>query len=123
MKKLLLCAPVLFTSLFAQDAQAAPQQQSNFMSTFLILGVGILFFYLLIWRPERKRRKAMEAKKSALKKGDKVTVMGIIGTVEKVMDTTMIVKMYDGAKIEFLKAALSEIHPETSKDETAKSES
>ncbi len=116
---------MLVTSLFAQDGQAAPQQQNSFMSTFLILGVGILFFYLLIWRPERKRRKAMEQKKSALKKGDKVTVMGIIGTVEKVMDTTMIVKMYDGAKIEFLKAALSEIHSETSSEpkKPAKSES
>ena len=109
------------TLLFAEEA-TPDKQQSSFLNMIVLLVVGFLFFYILIWRPERKRRKAAENRRSALKKGDKVTVMGIIGTVSNVMDDTVIVKMYDGSsKIEFLKAAVTEIHPtsEPVKEEAA----
>ena len=35
--------------------------------------------------------------------------MGIIGTVHRVEESTVIVKMVDGAKIEFFKEAISEV--------------
>ena len=60
----------------------------------------------------------MEAQRSAMKKGDKITAMGIIGTLVKVSpdSPTVIVKMYDGSKIELLKAAISEVHPATEEE-------
>lgn len=115
MKKLSFLALLLSSSVFAEEA--AQPTQSNFMQIFIILGVAIVFFYLLIWRPEKKRRKAMEERRNAIKKGDKVTAMGIIGIVEKVLDDTVIIKMYDNTKLEFLKGAVSEIHSATVKEQ------
>lgn len=105
--------PFLFmsTALFADDAAAAPQ--SNIMQTMMLLGFGVLFFYFLLWRPEQKRRKAMEKQRSSMKKGDRVTAMGIIGTVVRVQEKSVILKMVDGSKIEVLTMAISDVQPGT----------
>ena len=95
---------------------AAPAQQGNFLQTFMLFGVAILFFYFILWRPEQKRRKAMEKQRSGLKKDDRVTAMGIIGTVSKIQDNSVILKMVDGAKIEVLKAAISDVQPGSEED-------
>ena len=98
------------TALFADDA-AAPQ--SNIMQTMMLLGFGVLFFYFLLWRPEQKRRKTMEKQRSSMKKGDRVTAMGIIGTVVRVQEKSVILKMVDGSKIEVLTMAISDVQPGT----------
>jgi preprotein translocase subunit YajC len=47
---------------------------------------------------------------SALKKGDKiVTIGGIYGTIHTVKETTVIVKVDDSVKLEFLRSAISSI--------------
>ncbi len=104
-------------SLFAQEAEAPPPDQS-FWQTLVMIGIAFLFFYVILWRPEQKRRKALEEQRSALKKGDRVVAMGILGTILRVNEQTVIVKMYDGAKIEFYKAAITDVLPET--EETSK---
>jgi preprotein translocase subunit YajC len=113
LKLFFLGLPALFlsTSLFAQDAEAAPAQ-GNFMQTLIMIGIALVFFYFILWRPEQKRRKAMEKQRSSLKKGDRVTAMGIIGTISKIQDNTVILKMVDGAQIEMLKAAITDVQPE-----------
>ncbi len=95
---------------------AAPARENNYMQTFLLFGVAIMFFYFILWRPEQKRRKAMEKQRSSLKKGDRVTAMGIIGTVARIQDNSVILKMVDGAKIEVLKAAISDVQPGTEEE-------
>jgi preprotein translocase subunit YajC len=102
----------LNTALFAQTDDVAPPDQ-GFWQTLVMLGIAFLFFYVILWRPEQKRRKAAEAQRNALKKGDRVVAMGIIGTVARVGDQTVIVRMYDGAKVEFYKAAITDILPES----------
>jgi len=84
--------------------------------------VALLFFYFILWRPEQKRRKAIETKRSGMKKGDRVTAMGIIGTVHNVSDQTVILKMHDGAKLEFLKQAITEVHEEAVTEKPEKEE-
>jgi len=98
-------------ALFADEA--APKQGSNMTQTLVMLGFGVLFFYFLLWRPEQKRRKAAEQLRSSMKKYDRVTAMGIIGTVVRVQDKTVILKMVDGSKIEVLSAAVSDVQPGT----------
>jgi preprotein translocase subunit YajC len=102
----------LFTSSLFADGAAAPQ--GGISQTFIMIGVALMFFYYILWRPEQKRRKAMEQQRGSLKAGDRVTAMGIIGTVAKVQETTVILKMVDGAKIEVLKAAITDVQPSTS---------
>lgn len=100
---------------FADDAAPAGREQ-NFMQTIIMIAIALVFFYFILWRPEQKRRKTMEKQRSSLKKGDRVTAMGIIGTVVRVQDTSIILKMVDGNKIEVLKAAITDVQPGTEED-------
>lgn len=94
--------------LFADGEAGAPARDGNLMQTLLMLGAAMVFFYFILWRPEQKRRKQMETLRSTLKKGDRVTIMGILGTVVKIQETTVIVSI-DGAKMEVLKAAITDV--------------
>lgn len=108
---LLVCLPVLFFSsgLYAEEDLPPAARDQGMWQTMIMIAIAFLFFYLILWRPEQKRRKVMEQQRSALKKGDRVNAMGIVGTVVRVDDQTVIVKMFDGSKLEFLKAAINEV--------------
>jgi preprotein translocase subunit YajC len=70
----------------------------------------IAIFYFLIIRPKYKKRKETERMLSALKKGDRVvTIGGIHGTIQTVRDTTVILKVDDNVKLEFLRSAISSV--------------
>lgn len=121
MKKLiysLSCAlTFLLTSpLLAADNDGTPPRDQGFMQTIIMMGIAIIFFYFILWRPEQKRRKALEDQRSALKKGDRVTAMGILGTIIRIQDQTVILRMYDGSKIEVLKGAITDVIPGTEED-------
>ena len=110
-KSLYTLAPLMMSaSLFADDAAPAARQQSMWQ-TLMMIGVALLFFYMILWRPEQKRRKKMQEQRSSMKKGDRVTAMGIVGTLVRTEQDTVILKMVDGAKIEVLKAAISDVKP------------
>jgi preprotein translocase subunit YajC len=81
-----------------------------------MIGIAMLFFYFILWRPEQKRRKALEEQRSGVKIGDRVTAMGIIGSVVRIQDQTVILKMYDGSKIEVLKGAITDVLPGSEED-------
>ncbi len=109
---LITFATTLFSgSLLAQDGGAPqpPSRDQGFWQTLVMISVALVFFYLILWRPEQKRRKEVESQRSSMKQGDKVTAMGIIGTVLRVQEQTVILKMYDGAKIEVLKHAITDV--------------
>ena len=101
--------------LSADEAQAPVviTADQGFMQTLVMVGLALLFFYFILWRPEQKRRKAMEAQRSTMKKGDRATAMGIIGTVSKIKEDTVVLRMIDGNEIEFLKAAISDVQSST----------
>lgn len=74
------------------------------MQLVLLLGVFVLFYFLLIF-PESRRRKKLQAKIKAMKKGDKVvTTGGIVGIIEFVAESekTVRIKTLD-SKIEIAK--------------------
>lgn len=106
--------------LFAQaDNAVPPPADQSFWQTLIMIGIAFMFFYVILWRPEQKKRKALEAQRAGLQKGDRVVAMGIIGTVVRVNDQTVILKMFDGtSKLEVYKAAITDTLPET--DETGK---
>jgi preprotein translocase subunit YajC len=98
--------------LAAAEVQAAPRDQ-NLYQTLIMVGVAILFFYFILWRPEQKRRKKLESLRKSLKRGDKVIAMGIRATIDDVKERTVILKQIDGSKIEMLTAAITEIETTT----------
>ncbi len=98
-------------TLLADEGAAA--QGGGLMQTFIMIGIALVFFYFILWRPEQKRRKTAEQMRSSLKKGDRVTAMGIIGKVDRIQEQTVVLKMIDGSKIEILKAAITDVQPAT----------
>lgn len=118
MKTLIIALFATLTNVaaFAQETDAAPPRDQGFSQTLIMIAIAILFFYFILWRPEQKRRKAMETQRNSLKNGDKVTAMGIIGTISKIQENTVILRMVDGSKIEVLKAAISDVVPATDEE-------
>lgn len=114
---------LLASPLFAEGEAAPARDASSFWQTLIMIGIAIVFFYFILWRPEQKRRKAMEQQRSGMKKGDQVTAMGIIGTVDRVKEKTVILKMVDGAKIEVLKAAINDVRAAGTEEEEKEAES
>lgn len=102
--------------LAADDGEAMPPRDQGMWQTLIMIVMALLFFYFILWRPEQKRRKILEQQRSSLKKGDRVTAVGIIGTVLRVQDQTVILKMYDGSKIEVVKGAITDVLPGTEED-------
>ena len=101
----LLLAPV--GALFAQDA--APSSGGGITQTLIMIGIALVFFYFILWRPEQKRKATAEKMRNSLKKGDKVTAMGILGKIDRIQEQTVVLKMVDGSKIEVLKAAITDV--------------
>jgi preprotein translocase subunit YajC len=104
----------------------APQQAAgeggasggSLIGGFLPFIVIIAIFYLLIIRPQNKKRKETEKMLSALKKGDKVvTIGGLHGTVQSVDETTVIIKADDNVKLKFLRSAVSTVSQAGDKEE------
>jgi preprotein translocase subunit YajC len=64
----------------------------------------------------------------ALKKGDRiVTIGGLYGTIQNIKETTVIVKVDDNVKLEFLRSAISSVvvaapEREEKEDKSEKSE-
>jgi preprotein translocase subunit YajC len=106
----------LQSPLLAQVEDAPPARDQGMWQTLIMIIIFLGFFYLILFRPEQKRRKAAEELRSQLKKGDRVTAIGIIGTVVQIQEDTVILKMYDGSKIEVLKSVVSEVLPGSPKD-------
>ena len=108
----IFCLFSIFLTSFLFAEEAAPKGGGGYMQSLIMILIAVVFFYFILWRPEKKRRKAAQRRREALKTGDRVTAMGILGTVEKVMDNTIVVKTYDGSKIEMLKAAVTDVRVE-----------
>lgn len=104
--------------LFAQETA----QQNGLWSTLMMIAIALIFFYVILYRPEQKRRKAAEELRASLKKGDRVTAMGIIGRIDRLTDHTVVLKMIDGSKIEMLKASVTDVQPGDSSEESISSE-
>jgi len=88
----------------------------GFITSLIPFAAIIAIFYFLIIRPQNKKRKETEKMLSSLKKGDRiVTIGGLHGTVQNVRDytdgrpSTVIIKVDDNVKLEFLRSAVSSI--------------
>lgn len=102
--------------------QAAPAAGSgatgSMLSTLIPFALVFVIFYFLIIRPQNKKQKDMQKMISAVQKGDKVvTIGGVHAVVEKVKETTVVLKVDDSVRMEFSKSAIASV--ETKKDEKA----
>ena len=93
----------------------APQQGGEaagsggaMMMNFVFIGLMILIFYMLIWRPNSQRQKKHKEMIEALKKGDRiVTNGGLYATVLNVKDDIVVCTIAEGVKVEIARSAVS----------------
>ncbi|HZK18884.1 MAG TPA: preprotein translocase subunit YajC [Clostridia bacterium] len=72
-------------------------------------GIFALFYFLFI-RPQKKRQKEHDEMVSNLRVNDEiVTIGGILGTVIKIKDNTLILRGIDNVRLEILRNAVAEV--------------
>jgi preprotein translocase subunit YajC len=92
------------------DAQIPSGGFGQGLMSFLPFVLIIAIFYFLIIRPQNKKQKETQKMLEALKKGDKVvTIGGVYGTIQNVKEKTVVIKVDDDVKIEFLRSAISSV--------------
>lgn len=96
----------------AMAAAAAPAGQADgTMSLFMIIGIFVLFYFMLI-RPQNKRAKEHRQLMSNLKKGDEiVTSSGILAKVIDLDEQFLKVNLADGVEVTMQRSAVSAVLP------------
>lgn len=91
-----------------QTADATSSQSMLFSVLPLVALVAI--FWIFIIRPQNKKQKEAEKMRDSVQKGDKiVTIGGVHGTISAVREKTIVIKVEDGAKIEFDRSAIASV--------------
>ncbi|BAF59214.1 preprotein translocase subunit YajC [Pelotomaculum thermopropionicum SI] len=91
---------------------------SQMISLLYIIGLFALLYFLMI-RPQQQRQKKHQEMLRKLKPDDRViTIGGIYGTVVKIKDDSVILRVADNVRMEFLKSAISQVT--ASKEEAEK---
>jgi preprotein translocase subunit YajC len=95
----------LYPSFLLDAASPASSALLNFAPIVVIFGI----FYLLVFLPMQKQKKAQAKMLSELKSGDMViTTGGIVGTITVVESDTLILRIKpDNLKLQFARSAIS----------------
>ncbi len=76
------------------------------MLIIMLVAFGLIFYFMLI-RPQRKRQQEMNSLLSGIKRGDKVmTAGGIIGEIDSIGDTSVVLILEEGAKLRLAKLSI-----------------
>ncbi len=86
------------------------------ISIIYIVALFALLYFLFI-RPQQKRQKQHQKMISELRVNDEVTTVGgILGTVIKIKEDTVVLRLSDNVKAEFLKNAIGQVRKSTLED-------
>lgn len=97
------------TLLFAPLEASANGQGSGWESLLFMMVIMFAIIYFFMIRPQKKREKAINEYRNALKVGDEVvTIGGIHGKVKSIDDTnnTIVLNVATGVDIRFEKTAI-----------------
>jgi preprotein translocase subunit YajC len=117
-----------FSLLQAAGSATAQGTAANQMgsSSGMVMQIGLIVlllvvFYFFLIRPQSKKQKETDKMLSSLKKGDRVvTIGGVYGVVTSVREKTIVLKVDENTKMEFLRSAISSIE---ARDDKATAES
>lgn len=101
-------------SFFISDAlaQAATEQQTSSIVSFLPLVILFVIFYFLLIRPQQKKAKEHTQLVSGLRKGDEiVTSGGILGKITEAGENYVAVTIADNTEIKIQRQAVSTVLP------------
>jgi preprotein translocase subunit YajC len=95
--------------LLAQQTQTAPDPVGAQIKSVGFLVVMVIVMWVLIFMPQRKKTKELEALLKSLKAGDKiVTSSGIVGVVLSIKDRSVSIRSAE-SKLEILKSSVAEV--------------
>lgn len=101
---------MLISEAFAQAAAPA-QTDANLASLLPMLGILILFYFLLI-RPQWKRAREQKQMVEALQRGDEViTNGGILGLIINVSENYIIIEIAPAVEVTVLKSSVQTLLP------------
>ena len=91
------------------------------MESMILLAVLFVIMYLMLIRPENKRKKKIENMRNALRKGDTVyTIGGVIGKVVAIDEEKLTIETSeDRVRIEFAKWAIQNVEAVANKTESS----
>ena len=91
-------------------AQGVKQPTGNPMGSLLLFVVIFIGMYIILLIPQQKRAKKEQQMRERVKEGDKIlTTGGIIGTVKKVKDKSLIIETgKSGNEMEIVKTAIAQ---------------
>jgi len=92
------------------DATTTPTAGSPWI-TLIMLGALLLFFYFIIYRPQKKQEKQVNEMRNSLAVGDEITTTGgIIGRVVSIKDETLVLETSaERTKIRILRSSVRSI--------------
>ena len=71
----------------------------------------VVFFYFLLYRPQKQAQKKRDAMLAALKVGDEIiTLGGMHGKITALNDKTVTLRVADGVSIVFERSAISSVN-------------
>ena len=74
----------------------------------MIIIFALMYFMLI--RPAQKQRKNTQTMQNSLAKGNKVvTIGGLHGEIEAIDDSSVLIKVEDGSKLRFERAAIGKV--------------
>lgn len=77
------------------------------LAQLLLPIILLVFFYLVLIRPQQKNQKKVQAMQNDLQKGDKiVTIGGLHGTVDAIDGDKLVIKSPDGSRLTFDRQAI-----------------
>lgn len=101
---------MLISEAFAQAASGA-QAEPNLMSLLPLIGILVIFYFLLI-RPQSKRAKEQKLMREGLQKGDEIIISGgELGRVTSVGESYITMEIAPNVEIVVLKASVQTLLP------------
>jgi preprotein translocase subunit YajC len=104
---------------YAYAAAQAPSGQggSSMLVQLAFFAAIFAIFYFLLIRPQQKQRRDRETMLSAVKPGDRVVMSsGLHGTIVKLSEQGVTIKVADQVRLEFDRSAIGRIVPSAKAD-------
>ena len=107
---------------YAYAAAQSPSGQGGGSAMVQLAFFAAIFaiFYFLLIRPQQKQKRERESMLSAVKPGDRVVMSsGLHGTVVKLSDHSVTLKVADQVRLEFDRSAIGRIVPASGESSTS----
>ena len=101
------------TPAYAQNALASSSATNDMLIQFVLFGLIIGVFYVLMIRPQQMQAKQQKTMRDNLQRGDEIeTAGGLIGKVHRVVsDEEVIVELGEATRVRVVRSTIASVRP------------